>query len=25
VPRINEALADRPSLTGSMLVDEIID
>ena len=25
VPKINEALADKPSLTGSMLVDEIID
>lgn len=25
VPKINEALADTPSLTGSVLVDEIID
>jgi hypothetical protein len=25
VPKINEALADVPSLTGSVLVDEIID
>ncbi len=25
VPRINEALADKPSLTGSVQVDEMID
>jgi hypothetical protein len=25
VPKINEALADKPSLTGSVLVDEMID